>query len=374
MIKKSNKHPRSINGYLLLKCNLILGAVVTLSLYSQWGMAFSFLTFEARSAAMGGVGVATGTRNASFYNPALLATPDESYDWYAVVPSFSESSADPDGLEGRLTTYQSNQTNGTLIALSDVSLRERDNLAVTLGVPSTIISGTVFVNQHNFHTINTSIEPGNAANSFIKHRSAEIREFGFNLAKPINIKFLNFGDIKIGAGLKLLLVDGFADDQAVNSATADHVRTNEPAESSALNLDFGVARELGVWNMALVVKNVFSSHHRFGTSEDVIEIEPQVRAGFAFRSRRSIYEVDLDLVKSKYVGHEDESQYLSGGWEHRVIPGMSLRLGYRQNLVGDALPTFSYGIGAEFFGFVFDFAGMTNSDEESFFAQFTIQQ
>ncbi|MDH5325506.1 MAG: conjugal transfer protein TraF [Gammaproteobacteria bacterium] len=329
--------------------------------------AFSFLTFEARSAAMGGVGVATETRNASFYNPALLATNDESYDWYAIAPAYSESYAAPGGLDSKIKAYTANTTPANLQAMSGLTLRERDNTAFAFGVPSVIVSGSVFYNSLSYHTISTDVSV-----PVVKHRSADMRELGFNLGVPLDIEFRGIGKIKVGAGLKLLLVEGYADDQAASTATVDHVRSNESVQSSGLNLDFGIAREVGVWKTALVIKNLFSRAHDLGLG-DSIKVEPQIRAGFAYRSRRTIYEVDLDLRRSAHVGHDGETQYLSAGLEHKLVKGLSVRAGYRQSLVGEVLPTISYGIGMEVFGYIVDVAGMVNEDEESLFAQFSLQ-
>ena len=192
MMIKNNKHPQS-GSLLRYGVGFSLGCI--LLSHSQLALAFSFLTFEARSAAMGGVGVATGTRNASFYNPALLATADEAYDWYAVVPAYSESEVDPDNLNGRLRTFQANQTNGNLDALSGISLHERENVSLALGVPSTIISGTAYLNEHTFHTVKTAIISNDALNSTIQHRTAEVKEFGFSLARPMTVGFMDIGPI-----------------------------------------------------------------------------------------------------------------------------------------------------------------------------------
>ena len=69
--------------------------------------ALSFGSFDPRSMAMGGAGVAAGTSaNASFYNPALLAATRSGEDFSMEVPVIGARLTDPDQLISSLDDYQ----------------------------------------------------------------------------------------------------------------------------------------------------------------------------------------------------------------------------------------------------------------------------
>ena len=59
------------------KNRILAGLALIPALAAPTVSALPFASFDARSTAMGGVGVATGNRFASFNNPALLTTADE---------------------------------------------------------------------------------------------------------------------------------------------------------------------------------------------------------------------------------------------------------------------------------------------------------
>ncbi len=80
---------------------LIAGAM---ALAGNMALAAPFGTFDPRSMAMGGTGVASGTgANASFYNPALLANEQK---WHIEFPVVGLRAADPDELLSELEKFQ----------------------------------------------------------------------------------------------------------------------------------------------------------------------------------------------------------------------------------------------------------------------------
>lgn len=88
-----------------MKIKLFL-TISSLLLFSANTSASSFGTFDPRSLAMGGTGVASGdAANASYYNPALLAAPRENDDFSLVVPTVVIGAADPKNLSDALDAY-----------------------------------------------------------------------------------------------------------------------------------------------------------------------------------------------------------------------------------------------------------------------------
>jgi len=86
---------------------------------NQTILAQSFGTFDPRSMAMGGTGVASGTSaNAGYYNPALLSLAQEGY-FSIEAPVFGLRYADPDDLETALDVYQAAKYEDTLATTID---------------------------------------------------------------------------------------------------------------------------------------------------------------------------------------------------------------------------------------------------------------
>ncbi|MBN4053101.1 hypothetical protein JYT81_00805, partial [Gammaproteobacteria bacterium AH-315-K14] len=135
-----------------------IGLLLTMLLTAPIVKALPFGTFDARSMAMGGVGVATGSRYASFNNPALLTTADEIHEWFVLVPTIGLQTNDPDAVEDSLTAFQQAATvldsdntsaNRTAVQtplnnLDGTRYSVRKNSALMVTIPSRILSGAAF--------------------------------------------------------------------------------------------------------------------------------------------------------------------------------------------------------------------------------------
>ena len=55
--------------------------------------------------------------------------------------------------------------------------------------------------------------------------------------------------------------------------------------------------------------------------------------------------IDVDLTRNDEIVHNGETQYAALGWEIAVFRALQFRLGYKHNLVGDKLGTYSGGLG-----------------------------
>lgn len=87
---------------------LKLAATAALFVTSSAAMAVPFSSFDARSMAMGGVGVAVGNAaTAPLFNPALLSITREDDDFALVLPTIGIRVADPDKLSDSIDKFQS---------------------------------------------------------------------------------------------------------------------------------------------------------------------------------------------------------------------------------------------------------------------------
>ena len=365
-----------------------------LLVFSTSSYAFSYRVQDARAAAMGGVGVATDPRNAVFFNPALLVTDDENYDWYTMLPSYSRAIADADQLEEGYNNFlvaannlyiSQSQEDATaaeeaLAALKDNSYRKRTNTTVVLGVPSVILSGAFHVNVSEIHSVTTDIGTPDfndltspQYNSTLNHKGVNILEMGFSSALPFRTRFLGLGDIKLGAGVKMLLIEGIGYSEEVEFGSLQLSEKGKFKTTSLFNFDFGFSKEVGVWKSGLALKNIISKDIVLGDTGETYSIDPLVQAGLAYRSRLTYFEVDVDLTKTHQLGLEDKNQFASVGWEYELVSWLYLRLGAQYDLGGENLTTGTYGIGIDINGFEIDAAVMTNEEEESFYAQLTLK-
>lgn len=355
--------------------------------------AFPFMIQDARSAAMGGTGVATDPRNAIFINPALLATRDEEYDWFAIVPSYHQLTADSDDLAGGLDTflsaandyfYVSNSVNqqSAESALDDLKgkrYRERNATAIALGIPSRVVSGAFYaINYENF-TADTTIgtpdlnDPANIDyQSTLNVRGLKVSELGFSSAIPLNMR-LGSGRVKLGGTFKMMLLSGIAYSERIDQSALELKEQDDVDRASTFNFDFGISNEVGVWKFGAVLKNVINKSVNFGNTKDSFEVEPMLKGGVAYRSRRTYFEVNADVTESQQLGFADKSQFVSAGWEYRLVPWLFLRAGVQHDFGGENYSTLSYGIGIDIMGYELDAAAITNEDEEGFYAQLTLK-
>ncbi len=124
-----------------MKNRSLLAIAVTLALTGNITMAAPFGSFDPRSMAMGGTGVASGTgANASFYNPALLA--GDSNKFHLELPVLGFNVADPDELIKDLDDFQ----NGDQLDRLDEAVNQF-NLAPTSNNALAVVDNMSSVNN-----------------------------------------------------------------------------------------------------------------------------------------------------------------------------------------------------------------------------------
>lgn len=355
--------------------------------------AVPFGMFDARSMAMGGVGVATGARYAAFNNPALLTTADEIHEWFLVVPTVGQQIGDPDQVEDELAAFQqaatvldvpSTNTPGNrsiaqahLDALDGSLYQRSGNAAAMLAIPSRILSGAAFFNVYEASTALPVIRVDDLTvptyASTLAQRGLRVAENGVAAAMPMEAETGWMRNLAVGFAAKFLLVETYGYEESLKIADVDVNRTGRKT-GSQFAVDLGILKEIGVWKLGLVAKNIVPGSYEYGSSGDKFKIEPQVRAGFAYKSRYSVVELDIDLTENKPVGFALPSQIAAIGWEWQTWRWLALRAGYQQNLTGDEATYGSLGFGVIFNDAVYlDIAGITGSEGDGLSAQLGVQ-
>jgi hypothetical protein len=361
-----------------------------LVLFTQASVATPFGVFDARTMAMGGVGVATGSEYAAFNNPALLSTADEIHEWFMLVPTLSKQTNDPNNVEDSLSAFQqaadtldlaNNAPNQAAVqrqldALDRNQYGTSTNKAVMLAIPSRILSGAAFFNVYEASTAKPVIGGDDLTTpsyaSTLAHRGLRIVENGVAASKVIDAEKGWLANMAIGFNIKFLLVEGYGYSEDLRTADVEIDRTGSKS-GSQFALDLGMHKEFGVWNFGLVAKNLIPGNYKYGSSGDEFKIEPQLRAGFAYKSRHSVLELDIDLLENDPVGFNQPNQIAALGWEWDVWEWLALRAGYNQNLTGDEAAYGSGGIGLNISGFQIDVGAFSGDEGEGMSAQLGLQ-
>lgn len=374
LIKKANWKSRFT--WLLAPC------LVALTCTSQ---AVPFGVFDARSMAMGGVGVATGSQYAAFNNPALLTTADEIHEWFLLAPTLSEQFSDPNDVEDNLAAFQQatdsspiNQAEvqSYLDALNGSQYSTSSNSAFMLAIPSRILSGAAFFNVYEASSARPIIGGDNLTvpsyASTLAQRGLRVVENGVAAAKVLEAEKGWMRNMSIGFSTKFLLVEGYGYTEPLRTADVDIHRTGNKS-GSQFSFDLGAHKEFGVWKMGLVAKNIVPGNYKYGGSGEKFKIEPQLRAGFAYQSRHSVLELDIDLLENDPVGFDEPSQIAALGWEWQVWRWLALRAGYNQNLTGNEASFAAAGIGMAISSLHLDVAAFSGDEGEGVSAQLGLQ-
>jgi len=331
---------------------VVLSAVPVVSL-----QAFPFPVSEARSAAMGGISVAGDAGMSAFSNPALAAQTVENVDWILTYPSLADLSGDTDAFEKKL--------NPALPEYDGEIHRLYEGKGMALIIPDAEFGGFIYYTDRLYHSATIS----NSATT-LTHRAVKIHENGFAMARTMAEPDLPLYGFTLGVTIKLVTYRAFGYDAVLSTDySLDDSRYNSP--SSAVNFDIGVARELGVWKMGLVVKDILNYDQEYSNTGETYKILPQTRMGFSYHSRNTFWEVDIDLTKNTDIATASESQFIALGWEYRLIKPLTIRLGYNNNSVGDQLQTTSAGFGLTIGMFQADFATLKNDQESGAYMQLT---
>ena len=371
------------NDKLPLRCLLALCLTCT----TQLASAVPFGMFDARSMAMGGVGVASGTQYAVFNNPALLTSAAEIHEWFVLAPTLSKQIGDPDNVKDNLATFQQDtnspsinqsKVQADLDALNGSHYSTSSNAALVVAIPSRILSGAAFFNVYEASTAQPVIGGDDLAaspptyNSTLAQRGLRVAENGISAAKVIEAESGWMRNMAVGFSAKFLLIDGYGYSEPLRTADID-INHDNSKSGSQFDLDVGALKEFGVWKVGLVAKNIIPGKFKYATSGDTFKLDPQVRAGFAYQSRRSVLELDLDLTENKPIGVDLPSQNAALGWEWQVWEWLALRAGYNQNLTGNKAGYAAAGIGVGISSLQIDVAAFSGDEGKGASAQLGLQ-
>lgn len=394
----------------------ITGALALLTAASAV-TAVPFSSFDARSYAMGGAGVAAGTSaNAVFFNPALLSVVPEGEDFSLELPVIGGRAADPGNLadavdefneiepvgvfQDAVNAYIATPNAGTAAAVQDAgttlieqlqhvsgkNLAAEAGVGAVVGVPHpkfgvvffadvNVLGGAVgeftdadraAIQQAIDDALNAQAvtDPTDTLTSSVSARFLRITEVGVAVAREFDV----LGGVSVGLTPKLVGVRSY-DLHFVGSEidTADVSLSEAQQDDAGVNLDAGVAKDFGNgFKIGLAVRNLIPQDYETALGNEV-RLEPLARAGAAYRNDCLTLAVDLDLTENDSGGYEPKSRYAALGTEWYLFEIAQLRLGYRHNLsdvpAGVETGLVTAGLGFSPFGMHLDVAAAGNGDE-----------
>ncbi|HED39572.1 MAG TPA: hypothetical protein ENJ13_03985 [Chromatiales bacterium] len=405
----------------------ILQATVCGILFMAAGSASAvpFNSFDPRSYAMGGTGVASGTSaNAGYMNPALLAVAREEEDFALEFPVVGVRFRDRDDVidevdayqnsnfESNLTTaietYKTSPTDGNAAAvateaealwlqlskLSNKAVQGEVNGGLVIGIPSKRFGAALTVNARGIgggvlnvtsaddslvndivaagKTSSTALASNAAINDQVVNGNNVVDKLTSNMSvrgaviQEVSLSLareFNIGghDVAIGLTPKYLKVTTF--DYQVGVNTADFDADQGKKAYSDFNLDVGVGKTFAKgWKSGLVVKNLIAQDYKTVLG-NTIKIEPQARAGLSHSTEWSTVAVDIDLNESDSTGFDARTQYAGFGVELDAWNTIQLRAGYRHNMSDSDTSIMTAGFGLSPFGVHIDVAVAGNDDE-----------
>ena len=360
---------------------------------------------DARSIAMGGTGVASGSyQSAAFYNPALLTKSKANDNFSLILPSIAGEAADPsdlidnldefqlafDDFEGQLRAIEHLIDQGSadfdpalapgLIASLDDS---RTNLANAFGALDGMVNGGVTVGtaitiptrsysvgiyakanvefgvelniaQSDVDIINnaTTVDELNSLQSDVQTFAAGIQEFGVAIAREFDI---NGSKVSIGITPKFQKVETFDYTASAQSFDEDDFDADQYRVSdSNFNLDIGASVKLDHnWTVGLVAKDLISNDYQTMTAGIVYQIKPMITTGIAYNNDWATAALDIDLTsKDRFGMGNDTTQFIRAGVELNGWDWAKLRFGYRHDTKDNVQDMVTAGVGLSAFGAV----------------------
>ncbi|MDY6942967.1 MAG: conjugal transfer protein TraF [Pseudomonadota bacterium] len=379
---------------------------IGLCLFTSVASALPFSSYDPRSQAMGGSGVAAGNAsNAAFFNPALLAAARSEEDFALALPIIGVRVSDKDKFRDDLDELQDvldrleavDSVDDAPQTFDDINelerlLRKADGdrveaealVGFTVGVPSKrwgisvfadargLVGAQVNVAERDLRFLDVPVfstivyelaeDPEQLLDSEVQYTGAVIGEAGIAFARNFDIPWI--GDLAVGITPKYTRIATFDYVQTVAEAELDVDEGRRDYDD--FNVDLGIAKALtDRLKIGLVGKNLISDSYET-VRGNTIRIEPQARLGLAWDTGTVTLTGDVDVIENDPLGPLDsKTQYASVGAELNLLNTLKLRAGYRANLADSDYneELFTAGFGFQVLGLHLDFAGMVGNDE-----------
>lgn len=343
-------------------------------------IAAPFSVYDARSAGMGGTGVASAQiSSAPFYNPAMLAAQREEEDFSLLLGAgiaAQDNNKLLDDVEAYNTAVDNNDTAAYEAAIDSAVGKRLDvqaNAFLALGFSGETWSMALSGNRYVQSNVGTTKAGSQGIDSTVDFTGVEVTETGLSIARK-------FGNLSIGITPKVQSITSYDASALLSNNNdlgdiLDTATTNGKDHGTTSNLDIGIVYKLTEnWKIGGIMRNALSEDYTTTLSKK-ITLDPQTRAGIAYTGDTITFAVDYDLVKNDpiIIGGE-KTQYLNAGIELDVADFFQLRAGVSSNTANSAADkTYSVGLGFNILAVQLDIAAVGNDNSVSGFVQLGVR-
>jgi hypothetical protein len=371
-------------------------------------------TFDPRSLAMGGIGVASADMgNAVFHNPAMLASAKEDDGFALEFPIVAARLLDPNSLRNDASVLSTNSTNltnainafqanqtpanataaGTALAAFNTSLQTINNknlsgnaLAGTVvSIPSHKNAFALYVDiraelgaqfayaaadQTTITTLGQNLTLCGGGNVGACNTAAAAAPGGkvAGLQSQLLVRGVMAKDIGIAAarhfddfyGIDFGITPKFTQytsyDYAQSAQGNTKISLNQGQKNdSAFSMDVGVGKTYphgaDELKAGMAIKNIIPSSFTTVLGNR-IEVKPQATVGVSYLTKLTSTGIDVDVVPNKAMmtGFNKDSQYVRLGAEFDAWRWAQIRIGYRHDMKGNYPGLPSIGLGFSPFG------------------------
>lgn len=334
--------------------------------------------FDARSYAMGGIGVTTADYvTASFHNPAMAAKHDVRDDFGLLAPTLGIQVDDPNDLfndatdlydvidNADLTTPNPADVLAVQAALSQVSgdkAYSEMGFGAVASVPTRYYSTNMFIKGYAdaflfSDILSDDIKLGDYdIESKMSVYAVSVTELGMTFARKFDTRQ---GGIHVGISPKYYLLSTYNYTENVDNFDPGKYKDGASSDDKGFNFDLGIGIDLKYGLSAgAAIKNVMPQEvdlEPMNGSTASYNINPVLTTGLSWSSEYATVGIDLDVNAAKrYENIEsltgvsdnfDDTQMLKIGGEIGLPYAMQLRAGYTRDLQGNKEQVVTGGVG-----------------------------
>lgn len=351
----------------LLLLPLSLGIAMT-------SCSLSATEFDARSYAMGGVGVTTADYvTASFHNPAMAAKHDVRDDFGLLAPVIGLQVDDPDDLFNDASNLYDTVANADFNDPADVAKVEKAladvsgdkayseaGFGLVASVPTRYYSTNVFIKGYAdafaFSDVIANDIDNGSVDSKMSVYAISVVEFGMTFARKFDTRY---GGMHFGISPKYNVISTYNYTQKIGDFDPDKYKDGATSDEKGFNLDLGM--EVGLLyglSAGAVVKNLIPQAvdlEPMGGSSASYNLHPVMTTGLSWSNNYATLAMDIDVnATQRYEDVQsvsgtdddfDDTQMLRIGGELSLPSAMQVRAGYIKDLQGNKDPVFTAGIG-----------------------------
>jgi len=328
--------------------------------------------FDARSYAMGGVGVTTADYvTASFHNPAMAAKHDVRDDFGLLAPVIGLQVDDPDDLYHDASNIydvvskanfpdDTAAVDAALATIAGDKAYAEAGFGLVASVPTRYYSTNVFLKGYADSFVFSDVIADDTDNGVIDSKMSvyaiSVVEFGMTFARKFDTRY---GGMHIGISPKYNIISTYNYSQTINTFDPDKYKDGATSDKKGFNLDLGM--EVGLQHglsVGAVVKNLIPQKidlKPMNGSSASYNLNPIVTTGLSWSHDYLTLAVDVDVnAKKRYENINslsgvqddfDNTQMLRIGGEIGLPSAMQLRAGYVKDLQGNKEQVFTAGIG-----------------------------